>query len=115
MPFAGMASRIARSRLGVAAIHRPAAGGEAALRVVPSTPDVMQQFGGAAMAPPDAVFVAPKADIPGVVAGDILVVEGLTYQVSAVLADARGVSWRMPCRRLEPGTRGSRYLSEASR
>jgi hypothetical protein len=111
MPFADMAARLAASRLGVDATHYQAGSAVGVpVRVVLSAPDQVELLGAASAAVSSVIITVPSAALPDPQERDTFVVGGDVYAVMAVLRDARGVSWRLPCRRQTEASVGSLRL-----
>lgn len=114
--FAVAAATIASDpNLGVDAIwRRPSGTSQTAVRVVPSSPDIVTAFGTATASVPSVILRVTQAALPDVAIDDVFDFGGASYLVLAVPSDARSATWLLPCRRIEAATLGSLMLSRAS-
>lgn len=107
--FAAAAAALADDpNLGTDAVHFQAGSAIGqAVRVIVSRRDVVQELGAVGAVVGDVMIDVEKAELAEPAVDDVIEIGSESFRVMAVAEDARGVKWRLPCRRAEAATLGS--------
>lgn len=108
------ATLAADPNLGADATYTPLGGSPSAVRVLLSNPEQSLPLGSAWVTVAETVITVTQAAVSDAVAGDTYAIGSVTYQALAAEADAHAATWRVPCRRLDPASTGTRRLQAAA-